>query len=44
MAVSNAVGGLIIQAAGPVAAFLAAGALCLSGAALGALRRRELTA
>lgn len=40
MAAGNAFGGMIIQGAGPQAAFLAAGGLGLAGAASGALRLR----
>lgn len=42
MAGGSAIGGIIIQGASPDAAFLAAGALSLAGAALGTLRRRVL--
>jgi predicted MFS family arabinose efflux permease len=44
MSAGSACGGIIIQAAGPQAAFLAAGGSGLAGAAFGALRlpsRRE---
>lgn len=42
MASGSAIGGTIIQDANPDAAFLAAGALSLAGAALGMLRRNAL--
>jgi predicted MFS family arabinose efflux permease len=42
IASGNALGGMIIQAASPHAAFLAAGAVSLAGAALGALWRPAL--